>query len=173
MTPDSLVLMAKIGRAHGLRGECYLHSYTDPPEAIFSFAKLQTAAGEEMTVAGWRAVTNGFLVTWHGLTDRNAASRLTNQNIFIKRQFLPATAAHHHYQHDLSGFTVVANPPAGTDANDTIIGQVAGFANYGAGDILVIKNNQEEEYFLPFQKFSIIKILTAEKKIIIAPEFLL
>ncbi|MDI9313490.1 MAG: ribosome maturation factor RimM [Hydrotalea sp.] len=187
MTPDNLVLLAKIGRAHGLRGECYLQSHTTPAEAVFALRPLQTKNGTELVVEKWRPTNNGFLVLWRGAADRNAASRLTNQEVFIKRQFLPATAANQHYQHDLVGFAVVATPIAPDDKNKTAstaeplsqvsagqtIGQVVGFTNYGAGDIMVIKNHQGEEVFLPWQASSIIKIITAEKKIIVAQEFLL
>ena len=176
MTTDNLVLMATMGKAHGLRGECYLYSYAAPPEAIFSFPLLQTADGKKITIEKWRAVTGGFLVKCAGVGDRTAASHLSQQGIFVERAALPPPPPNHHYQHDLIGYVVEQvgrEGEAQEGEKESVIGQVAGFANYGAGDIVVIKNKKGEEFFVPFQNAAIIKIITSEKKIIVASNFLL
>ncbi|MGI9461667.1 MAG: ribosome maturation factor RimM [Alphaproteobacteria bacterium] len=161
----NLVLMGCIGKPHGLKGECYFYSYSEPPMAIFDLKPLQDKNGQVMVIENWRAVHRGFLTKWQGYDNRDAVEKILHHNIFINRQCLPSLSPKQHYQHDLLGFAVV-----GKDKKN--IGQVAGFVNYGAGDILVIHDTKKAEYFLPFQDFAMLKIDRVKKIIFIVDEFL-
>ncbi len=165
MMPKNLILVASIGKPHGVKGECYLHSYTHPPDSVLTMAPLQDSSGKTLTIKSWRKVDKGFLVMWEGYDDRTAVEKILHGAVFIDRQFLPPAPAGHYYQHDMIGFNVV-----GEDGQT--IGTVAGFSNYGAGDILVIKSEQGEEKLLPFQSFAVKKIDEAKRSLSIVAAFL-
>lgn len=69
-----------------------------------------------------------------GVNDRNAAELLRGTELFINREDLPATKNGEYYQADLIGMRVIRD---GTE-----IGVVAGFQNFGAGDIIELDNGE-------------------------------
>ncbi|MBI3672526.1 MAG: 16S rRNA processing protein RimM, partial [Rhizobiales bacterium] len=73
-----------------------------------------------------------FIASLDGVADRNAAEALKGAELFVARTRLPDPAAGEFYVNDLVGLPVVR--PDGT-----ILGEVAGVANYGAGDLLDVK----------------------------------
>jgi 16S rRNA processing protein RimM len=71
-----LVVVGRIGRAHGIRGELSVDPRTDFPELRFAVgARLHTDAGT-LTVLAARPHGARWLVTFRDIGDRTAAERL-------------------------------------------------------------------------------------------------
>ena len=131
MTRD-LVLVGAITAAHGIRGEVKLRSFTASPEAIASYGPLETTAGLKLDILRIRPQKDGFIASFKGITDRNAAEALRGQELFVPRARLPEPVSGEVYLHDLIGKDVRL-------ADGSLLGQIAGLANYGAGDLIDVK----------------------------------
>ena len=94
------VCVARIGAAHGTGGEVRLWSFTAEPQAVVRYGVLETADGvrafeiEALRLAG-RPESTGptadcFIARLKGVTDRSAAERLRNLDLYVPRARLPA-----------------------------------------------------------------------------------
>jgi 16S rRNA processing protein RimM len=129
MTPGDRVSVGVIIGAHGVRGEVKLKSFTAEPAAIARYGPLVTAAGRTVAITGLRGAGDLLIASLQGVADRDAAEALKGADLFADRARLPPPATGEVYLADLAGAVV-------TDRAGTVIGRVAGFADYGAGDLL-------------------------------------
>ena len=143
MTRD-LVLVGAITAAHGVRGEVKLKSFTADPSAIATYSPLQTAAGRKIEIARVRAQKDGFIAILKGVTDRNAAEALRGTELFVRRERLPEPDDDEVYVHDLIGLPVHLR-------DGSLLGEIAGVADYGAGDLIDVKvAGRKDTVLIPF-----------------------
>ena len=129
------ILVGKIVAPQGVRGEVRVQIYTDRPTDM----KDLRVHGEKIAENAFhfvRAVPSSSVIIARidGVNDRNAAELLRGTELFINREDLPATKNGEYYQADLIGMRVIRD---GTE-----IGVVAGFQNFGAGDIIELDNGE-------------------------------
>jgi 16S rRNA processing protein RimM len=139
------VRVAKIGAAHGLRGEVRLFVDADDPLAVQRLGVLEDESGaRQFRIASLRDAKDHLLVRFEGVNDRTAAALLTNLELFVPRERLPRPEeANVFYQADLVGLRVET-------ANGVLLGDVIAVANYGAGDLLEVKPAQGATFLVPF-----------------------
>ena len=75
-SPDGLLQVGKVGRAHGVRGDVFLDLTTDRAERADVGARLQIR-GQWYTVEQSHRASNRVRVHLGGIDDRNAAEALT------------------------------------------------------------------------------------------------
>jgi len=133
---DRKVLVGEIGRAHGVRGEVRLTSYTEEPAAIAGYGPLATGDGRAVVIERARALPGHpamLIVTLHGVRDRDAAAGLNRARLYLPRERLASADPEEDefLAADLVGLAV-------TDTRERPVGRVAAVPNYGGGDILEI-----------------------------------
>jgi len=140
------VCVARIGAAHGVRGEIKLWSFTEDPEAIADYGPFETLDGKRsFEIEQMRAAKDHFVVRLSGVDDRTAAEQLTNTDLYVPRDRLPPIDDDGTYYHaDLIGLAAVS--PEGV-----ALGKVTALYNFGAGDLIEIVTPQGgEPLLLPF-----------------------
>lgn len=146
-SPQKRVLIARIGAAHGVRGEVRLWSYAADPLAVADYAPLESEDGaRKFEFESLRSSGKGFLVArFMGVADRSAAARLNNVDLYAPRERLPEPdAADEFYCADLIGLSVV-------DAAGASLGRVVAVQNFGAGDLIEVQpRGGGETVLLPF-----------------------
>jgi 16S rRNA processing protein RimM len=126
------VCVARIGAPHGVRGELRLWVFTEDPAAIGQFGPLQSDDGRSFEIASLRPAKDHFVARLKGVDDRNAAEALTNVELYVPRDRLPAAEDGTFYHADLIGLDAVSV------AGDAL-GSVVAVHNFGAGDLLELK----------------------------------
>lgn len=142
------ILIGRFGAPHGVRGELRLKSFTGDPAAIATYAPLLDASGaRRFTIKALRHVKDDlFVARIAGIDDRASAASLTNVELFVSRDALPAADREEFYLADLIGLTA-------TSAAGAAIGRVVDVLNYGGGDILEIAPAAGgDTLLLPFTK---------------------
>jgi 16S rRNA processing protein RimM len=159
------VIVAKIGAAHGVRGEVKLWPFTQDPMAVADYGPLETKDGarrfEFETV---RAAGNHLVARLKGVADRDAAQALTNTELYILRDRLPAIDQDHTYYHsDLVGLDAVSE-------DGTQIGTIHAVHDFGAGAVLEITPlGSGETLMLPFTEATVPKVDLAAKQVVVVP----
>jgi 16S rRNA processing protein RimM len=130
------VVVGEFGRAHGVRGEIRLRSFTADPGGIAAYGALTTEAGRTLTIKGVRRAPGGaadmLIARVDGVADRDAAEALNGVRLYVARSQLPnLTAGGEFYQTDLVGLRV-------EDPRGRIVGAVTAVQDFGAGDLLEI-----------------------------------
>ncbi len=147
--PDGLVPLGEIGRAHGLKGEVRIKSFTADPVAIGGYGPLLLEDGRSVALEAVRAVAGTpdmVLARVAGVTSREAAEALNRRRLLVPRDRLPPPDDEDEFlAADLVGLAVET-------ASGARIGTVADVPNYGGGDLLEIRPPRGPTALLPFTK---------------------
>src|SRR5919197_147523 len=85
-----MLVVGRIGRPHGLRGEVSVLVRTDSPEQRFaSGAVFELGAGRRLTVAGTRWHRGALLVRFAEVSDRDTAAELRGTVLTVAADELP------------------------------------------------------------------------------------
>ncbi|MDJ1159718.1 ribosome maturation factor RimM [Chelatococcus sp. SYSU_G07232] len=167
MSSDKRILVGEFGRAHGVRGEVRLKSYTADPFAIASYGPLAGEDGATYVIESLRAQGDMLVARVAGVSDRAAAEALTRIRLYVARDKLAAEALEEDefLQADLVGLSVET-----TDGR--VIGRVVDLPNYGAGDLVEIAlTGRRDTVLLPFSKAFVPTVDVAGGRIVVdAPE---
>lgn len=101
-SPDRLLQVGKVGRAHGIRGDVFLDLTTDRVERAAVGSQLRIR-GEWYTVEQSHHAANRFRVHLAGIDDRSAAEALTGATLHAE----PIDDPDAIWIHDLIGAAVV------------------------------------------------------------------
>jgi 16S rRNA processing protein RimM len=159
----SMILMGRIGAAHGVRGEVRIQSFTEDPMALVDYGPLATSRpGLTVNILSARTTTNVLVARLEGVNDRNAAEQLNGVELFVDRALLPEPEDDDDFYHaDLIGLEARL-------ADGTVIGTVLAIPNYGASDLLEVRDTRSGDTFLyPFTKTVVPEIHLAEGYLVI------
>jgi 16S rRNA processing protein RimM len=163
------VCVARIGAAHGTRGEVKLWPFTAAPAAVSDYGPLETVDGtRSFEIEALRPTKDFFIARLKGVSDRAAAERLRNTDLYVPRERLPAPDRDEFYHADLIGLEA-------QDAAGNALGSVVAVHNFGAGDLLEItRAGRGETVMLPFTADIVPVVEIARGRIIVdAPPGLL
>lgn len=140
------VLIGTIGRPHGVRGLLRVQSHATPPAAIVRYGALCDDAGHAYRLA---LVSDGAMpvVRIDGVSDRDAAARLTGTKLYADRAAFAPEAEDEFYHADLIGLRA-------EDAAGQALGTVTAVEDYGAGAMLSIAR-EGGEVLLPFTRAAV------------------
>ena len=116
-----MVLVARVGAAHGIKGEVRVKPLTADPLAITAYGPLEAADGRRFEVAAARPAAGAspdmLVVRFKGIATRNEAEALNGTELFVARESLPEAGADEFYHADLIGLAAVttAGEALGTD----------------------------------------------------------
>jgi 16S rRNA processing protein RimM len=159
------ICVARIGAAHGVRGEVKLWSFTEDPAAVANYGPLETQDGtRRFDIESLRPAKDHFVARIAGVGDRDAAEKLRNLELYISRERLPEIEeADTFYHADLIGLAAVT--PAGVE-----IGAVSAVHNFGASDVIEIKPAAGgDPLLILFTDANVPEINLDEGKIVIVP----
>jgi 16S rRNA processing protein RimM len=159
----NLVCIARIGAAHGTAGEVRLWPFTARAESVAAYGPLQTADGTQtFEIEAFRQAKDFLVIRLKGVTDRVAAERLRNVDLYVPRERLPAPEPDEFYHSDLIGL----------EAQDTAgkpIGVVVAVHNFGAGDILELApKTGGDTVMLPFSTATVPSVEVAIGRVVLA-----
>ena len=141
------LVVGRIGRPHGIRGELTVEVRTDDPETRFApGAVLRTEPAERgpVTVEEVRSRPGGLVVAFAGIADRTAAEALRGTVLVVDSESLPPLAdAEEWYDHQLIGLAAVT--PDGAR-----LGELTEVVHRPGSDLLVVRDLDGREHLVPF-----------------------
>ena len=154
--PTEMVVVGRIGKAHGIKGEVSVEPRTDEPERRFADGAVmatRTPRGDEphsaqrpatLTVSRTRWHQSRLLVTFEGIGDRTAAEALRGLSLAVR--FDPTETPddpEEFYDHQLVGLAVST-----TDGEP--VGEVSDVVHGTAQDLLAVRTPDGRELLVPF-----------------------
>lgn len=163
------LIVGKIGAPYGVRGWTKLYSFTEPMDNLLDYdpwytnphstpknSKDVAASDDGWVIAPINEVKThgkGFVAKFKGADDRDAAARLTGQEIAIRRDQLPPASEGEYYWGDLAGLTVLT-------MDGVSLGVVDHLLETGANDVLVVKGDRQR--LIPYVLGPIVKKVDLE-----------
>ncbi|MCW3813537.1 ribosome maturation factor RimM [Micromonospora sp. DR5-3] len=172
-----LLIVGRIGKPHGIRGEVTVEVRTDEPEARFAPGMvLRTEPGAvapeapgayrvpaELTVESARWHQGRLLVAFEGVLDRNVAEALRGTLIGVDSAAVaPPEDPEEFHDHQLVGLAVV-NPQGER------LGEVARIDHAPASDLLVLRRPEGRTALIPFVKAIVPEVDLAGGRVVVDP----
>ncbi|SHM68897.1 ribosome maturation factor RimM [Actinacidiphila paucisporea] len=160
------LVVGRIGRAHGIKGEVSIEVRTDEPELrLAPGAVLATdpAATGPLTIAAGRVHSGRLMLRFEGVSDRTAAEAL--RNTLLIAEVDPAETPEdpeEFYDHQLIDLDVVT-----VDGRE--IGRIAEISHLPYQDLLVVRRPDESEVLIPFVAEFVPEIDLEEQRAVIDP----
>jgi len=163
-TPARKVCIARIGAAHGVRGEVRLWPFTQDPLAVLDYGEVESFDGtKRFTIAKARVAKDHLVARIAGCDNRSDAEKLNGIELYVPRDRLPPAGEGEFYYIDLIGLEAVT-------AENAPLGRVLAVQNFGAGDILEVRPKGARDTVLyPFTDEVVPRIDFAAGKIVIVP----
>jgi 16S rRNA processing protein RimM len=163
---DDLVVVARVARTRGLRGEVVADLYTDFPER---FADLEQviAVGRDGTRRSLQIEEHWFqgnriIFKFASYDSIDEAKELAGYQLAVPEAERIELAADHFYEWELVGCRVES-------VDGTSIGVVSEVLKTGGVEVLVIAGDAEHEYMVPMAHEICVEIDIAQKRIRIDP----
>jgi 16S rRNA processing protein RimM len=157
---EDFVVVGRIGRAHGLKGEVFVEPRTDEPERRFAAGQVLGTGASSLTVADSRTHSGRLVVRFEEIADRTTAeaSRGTELTCLVDPDEMPEDPDEF-YDHQLAGLRVETT---GGDA----VGELERVEHGAAQDLLVIRT-PEREILFPFVSALVPEVDVAGGRIVI------
>lgn len=163
--PGERIAVARIVRAHGLKGELILQSLSDVRQwkrgevyhISFDTPPRNITLPEQLTLMSAVPHGDNLRIRCREVSDRTLAERLTGA--FLEVEERPPTGKWLFYNDELIGMTIV-------DARGTVIGSVIDVYDLPGSHALEVKQGENEAAIVPFLK-RFVKDVNRETKTIV------
>jgi 16S rRNA processing protein RimM len=174
MTQPAFIIVGRVRKAHGIRGEVVVEVITDAPDAVFASGRrvfAGTATGDlasnrlELHVGSTRPFNEGLLVGFAEVPDRNAAETWRGRYLLLPADELPAPDDDEVYVHELVGMRVelVGGQPVGT------VEEIYELPQGLAIDVRRAKPREAETVMLPYDDRTVASVDKTERVIVVTP----
>jgi 16S rRNA processing protein RimM len=163
VAPPEKVCLGTIVGVHGVRGNVRIKSFTAQPADIAAYGAVSDESGARRFVVTVLGEARGaVLAKLSGVADRDAAEALRGIRLYVPRTALPKTNEDEFYHADLIGLPVETREGAA-------LGRVSAVHNFGAGDILELRDGAGRELLLPFSDAVVPEIDLKSGRIVAMP----
>lgn len=160
------LVVARIGRAHGIKGDVTVEVRTDEPELrLAPGAVLATdppSAGP-LTIETGRVHSGRLLLRFEGVRDRTAAEALRNTLLIadVDPEELPEEEDEY-YDHQLMDLDVVT-------VDGAEVGRITEISHLPSQDLFVVERPDGSEVYVPFVQEIVVEIDLEEQRAVIDP----
>jgi len=166
---EDFLLLGKIAKAHGMRGEVKIFPYSGQPENMKAYRELvlvndRGSLSHPLTVQSSKVQGKMAITRFQSITSRDKAEDIEGAGVLIARKYLPELTEDEFYWHQYVGKTVA-------DLKEQDIGKIETIFSNGTQDIMVIRAGNQE-ILVPISKSIVVKE-NAEKITIDPPPGLL
>ncbi|MDG9714109.1 ribosome maturation factor RimM [Streptomyces sp. DH10] len=160
------LVVARIGRAHGIKGEVTVEVRTDEPELRLAPGAVLTtdpASTGPLTIETGRVHSGRLLLRFEGVSDRTGAEALRNTLLIadVDPEELPE-GEDEYYDHQLIDLDVVT-------AEGTEVGRITEISHLPTQDLFIVERPDGSEVMIPFVEEIVAEIDLEEQKAVITP----
>jgi 16S rRNA processing protein RimM len=174
MATPAFIIVGRVRKAHGIRGEVVVETITDEPDAVFASGRrvfAGTADGDlapnrtELHIATSRPFNEGLLVGFAELPDRNVAETWRGRYLLLPAAELPEPDEEEIYVHELVGMRValVGGQTIGT------VEEIYELPQGIALDVRLAPPREHETAILNYDDRTIASVNKTERIIVVTP----
>ncbi|MFD5418230.1 ribosome maturation factor RimM [Streptomyces sp. NPDC127069] len=160
------LVVARVGRAHGIKGEVTVEVRTDEPELRLSpgaVLRTEPASAGPLTIETGRVHSGRLMLRFAGVKDRTAAEALRNTLLIadVDPAELPEEEDEY-YDHQLMDLDVVLE-------DGTEIGRITEISHLPSQDLFIVERPDGSEVMIPFVEEIVAEIDLEEQRCVITP----
>ncbi|HEX6533048.1 MAG TPA: ribosome maturation factor RimM [Gemmatimonadaceae bacterium] len=173
MGAPELIIVGRLRKAHGIRGDLLVEPITDAPAEVFAAGRRLFAgtvdgdpdpAGRTLTIRAVRALHDGlYALAFDEIADRDEAERWRHRYVLAEASALAPPAEGEVYVHELPGMTVEL--PTGET-----LGEVREVYELPQGLALeIVRGANGESVLLPFREEFVARVDRAARRLVATP----
>jgi len=139
---EPTVVVGKVTRAHGVRGEVAVLVLSEVPDRFADGARLWMDDGRALTISSTRPDRGRMLVTFREVRDREAARELGGRFLVVPESWLPDLPDGQWWPHQIEGCEVVTE-------TGRVLGKLAEVVSNPANDLWVAVDTDGTETLVP------------------------
>ncbi|HEX2780248.1 MAG TPA: ribosome maturation factor RimM [Gemmatimonadaceae bacterium] len=169
------VIVGRVRKAHGIRGELVVEPMTDEPDAIFASGRrlyVGDALGRPdpkvapVEVERAQPFKGGYILTVTGIPDRTAAERWRERYFLLPEEELPPPSEDEIYLHDLPGMRVELEDGA-------VVGVVSAVFELPQGLVLDVARGGDagakpSTVMIPYDERTVVGVDREERRVVVA-----
>jgi 16S rRNA processing protein RimM len=159
------VVVGRIGRPHGIRGQVTVETRTDEPDERFAPGAVLSVDGSvhELIVDRTHWHSGRLLVSFRGIDDRSAAEGVRGLLLHVERDEAQIPEEpDEYYDSNLEGCDVVLR-------DGTAIGTVSEVVHLPAQDLLAVRTPDDRDVLVPFVSAIVPEVDVIARRIVIDP----
>ena len=160
MTLGPTVVVGKITKAHGVRGEVAVEVRSDNPDRFVEDASVFTPDGRELRIERVHAHGQRTLVRFAGVADRTAAEALAGTLLEVPESWLPELGDGEYWPFQLEGCSVETE-------SGRVLGAVSEVIPNPANDLWVAVDERGHETLVPALRDVIVDVDVTGKRILV------
>ncbi|WP_454782985.1 ribosome maturation factor RimM [Legionella sp. WA2022007384] len=141
---ENWIIIARLGRPHGVKGFVTVHSFTEPRDNVLKYANWHAFINNK-----WQPIkllraevqNKSIIVQIEGYPERELVAQLTNIEIAVQQEQLEKLEPGEYYWHQLIGMKVI-------NQQGESFGKVIEIIPTGANDVLVVEGNKR--HLIPY-----------------------
>jgi len=162
------VVVGRVVKEHGIRGEVAVQPHTDSPEVRFAAGvaltgRARSGSAVSLTVESMRPHGTRLLVRFREIPDRDAAAGLRGYTLRVDSAELEETGDPDEF-HDHQLRRLAAQLPDGT-----ALGTVTDVMHAPAGELLVLDTGRDDQVLVPFVRQIVTEVDLDHGRVIIDP----
>ena len=169
MTADARhLVVGRLRKPHGLKGDCTLFPLTDQPETVFAPGRSVLLVGLDgemvagpITIERSRPYHREWLVKFAGAEGREALEPWRGLFLAVPAEELPAPVDDEVWLHELEGFSVRL-------PDETPLGLVSAVYELPAG-LMIEVQGPRREFLLPYRKEFIREVDREGRRLVVTP----
>ncbi|MEV0645223.1 ribosome maturation factor RimM [Phytomonospora sp. NPDC050363] len=161
-----MLVVGRIIRPHGVRGELVVEIRTDEPDSRFAVGKVYStdpAAAGPLTTTGIRPHQGRLLMTFKEVGDRVRADEMRGVRLCFESEGMAAPEDPDEFRdHDLWGLDVVT-------VSGERVGELTRIDHGAAHDMLVVSRKGAKPVYIPFIKVMVPEVDVPGRRIVVDP----
>ncbi|OGP55812.1 MAG: 16S rRNA processing protein RimM [Deltaproteobacteria bacterium RBG_13_52_11] len=163
---ENLIVIGRISRPHGVKGEIRIEYFNPEDPHFFSRYQMIFIQGDQGSPQPYRPIKirphkHYILVTLEGIRNKEEAERLRGNLVLVDPAGLPPLEEDEYYWHEILGMRVVTEQ--GGD-----VGKITDILHTGSNDVYVV-NKGKKEFLIPAIKDVIIAVERDTRTMVIRP----
>ncbi len=163
--PEDRVVIGRVVKPHGLKGEVVVEVLTDFPERFLEGLRVSLSGGaneaRDMRIVAVRPHQGRVLLTFEGISDVSTAETLRNADLSVSIQDVAERPPGYVYHWDVQGAVAV-------DANGIELGRVTDLVDAAGRPLLVLSTSRGPRE-VPFTRPIVVSVDVAGRRVVLDP----
>jgi len=162
------LVVGRLRKPHGLKGDCTLFPLTDEPETVFAPGRVVWLVGLDgnvlagpITIERSRAYHREWLIKFAGADERDALDPWRGAFLAVPEAELKPPEGDEVYVHELAGFSVRL-------PDETPLGLVTAVYDLPAG-LMIEVQGPKREFLLPYKKEFVREVDRGGRRLVVTP----
>jgi len=148
---EDVIHIAIFGKPRGLEGEIKIIIKNIDYETFKKIKSYFLDGNKKIDIKSTKKIKDNIFVKIINYSNRTEVQKLVGNKIYTYKKLIPKLKKNEYYNYELIGCDIRLK-------NNTMLGKIIRIDNFGAGDLIFVKNKSRKEFYIPMNKENILSV---------------